>query len=195
MPERADWKKTLSKTEATAVAKLEQQGAVIKPFDVDEIEFHGIVIRFDDDQQTKCGLLSSASAQSLGELKNAILELRQTRLNKQDLARIYELRNLEGLDLAATSGPKISWKTVAKMKSLQMLDVSDNGVSDIDVKEFVALKKLRSLSLINTGITDECVVHLAALKNLRELYVARTKLTADGKSSLRKSLPKCEIID
>lgn len=193
MSERADWKITLTESERRAVSQLEVAGAVIKPFDVAGIDFHGTVVRFDNDQRTERGLISEASALSLSQLGNTLLELRQTTLNKRDLKCICQLKNLAGLDIAATSAATISWKTIAKLESLILLDASDNVVTNRDVSELKRLKKLRSLSLIGTSITDDCVADLALMTSLQELYLQRTKLSEEGLRQLRVRLPKCVI--
>ena len=163
-------------------------------------------------------MISDKAAAALAVLPQALLELRQTTLNKNDLAKIYRLTNLKGLDLAATSAadtvdqdrererPKpaetktarsrktvISVQSIAKMKSLIMLDLADNRVTDSDVAELRKLKELRSFSLINTSISDVCVNDLQKLERLRELYLTRTRLSANAIKLLREKLPRCVI--
>lgn len=139
---------------------------------------------------------------SLDLTDNAISDLSPL-MNLQKLERlrisgnqITDLRPLIGLPALRTlevSGNAVTdTSAVGSLATLQTLDLSDNPIGD-----FSGLKKLselQTLRLENTGLRDPDLENLYGMKKLYRLALDRNDgLTAETMSTLRASLPACDI--
>ena len=56
------------------------------------------------------------------------------------------------------------------------------------------MPSLKMLMIQETGINDRAVPTLARLQSLTLLNVLETRITAEGLRTLRKALPKCNVV-
>ena len=98
------------------------------------------------------------------------------------------------LDLHRTAVTDAGLQTLTKMPNLRRLQLQETNTGDAGLTGIKTLPKLEVLNLYDTHVTDKGLAGLASLKKLRKLYLWRTAATASGEASLRKQLPKLEIV-
>jgi hypothetical protein len=121
-----------------------------------------------------------------------VLTLRDTRVTDAGLKHLAGLPKLEHLTLDETAVTDEGAKQLAKFGSLSALSLNSTQVTDAGVKHLAAMPNLSALSLNSTQVTDEGLEHLAGSR-LNYLYMGDTRVTAEGVSRFRKSLPRCVI--
>jgi hypothetical protein len=123
------------------------------------------------------------------------------------LVHFAGLKQLEKLDLYATSVDDRAMRHIAKLRSLKELNVTpidvdergamrkeQHGITDAGLAELATLPNLETLYVSGT-FTDEGLFKLAALKKLRYLEVASKRVTPAGIKRLQEALPDLEITD
>ena len=63
------------------------------------------------------------------------------------------------------------------------------------MKELGKLNELEDLELYNTQTTDGCIAVLKEFEKLSRINVFDSRLTDVGIATLRKALPKCEVME
>ena len=98
------------------------------------------------------------------------------------------------LKLGDTQVTDAALTQIAKLKNLQKLHLEQTNVTDAGLKQLKDLNNLEYLNLYGTAITDAGLTELAGLKNLKTVYLWQTKVTEQGIASLKKVMPKLDII-
>ena len=97
------------------------------------------------------------------------LDLQDSSIDDDDLARLAGLRELEWVNLAATL-----------VKTPQKPGVSDDGLDHV-----AEWKKLRTLNLHGLPVTDEGIGKLGSLPALESLQLGGTRVTGEGLQGMR----------
>ncbi len=98
------------------------------------------------------------------------------------------------VDLSRKEVKDADLKCLQTLAELRSLKLDNTRITDDGLKHITDLKNLRRLTLSFTAISDEGLKHLTSLGHMEFLHVGYcARVTAQGKSLLRKSLPKLEI--
>lgn len=122
------------------------------------------------------------------------LHLLGTLASDEGLKHLGTLTSLQGLDLAGTPVSGTGLEAFAEIDTLWYLRASGTHISDESTKYVAALSSLRSLTLSGTAVSDRSLEEFARLTKLELLDVRETGMTDAGANTLRKSLPKCNIL-
>jgi hypothetical protein len=76
---------------------------------------------------------------------------------------------------------------------IEIVGLATRHVSHHLISELGSLGSLRMLSLTSTQVDDADLEHLKRLANLQELYLNYTNTTVEGRASLRRALPGCDV--
>ena len=148
--------------------------------------------------------------------KLRILAISNVALTDRGLARLRNLTNVYSLILRGTkitNNGVVALKAFPKLSNLSVnnTDIGDGGleilppgiqllaltgtkITDAGIAHLKRQRRLRLLRLDDTTVSDQCIDSLAAIKSLRELNLNGTRFTVAGVATLRKAMPKCEII-
>lgn len=107
-----------------------------------------------------------------------------------DLAFLEDLGELRLLDLSIWSIRGKGMKRIAGLRNLRSLALSSCWLQDGDLKALEGLSDLEKLDLQGNPITDAGLEHLKNLKSLRTLTLGGTRVTAEGRTALKKQLPR-----
>ncbi len=97
----------------------------------------------------------------------------------------------------ATNSAKLTddaLKSVIDLPELRQIGLSGTPVTDASSATLAAVRRLDALFLADTKLTDSGLVRLSACQQLRTLDVSQTLVTQSGISTLRKNLPKLNVI-
>lgn len=83
---------------------------------------------------------------------------------------------------------------IAGLPSLDNLQLAFTPVTDAGLAHLKGASTLRVLVLWDTKVTDRGLTHLTGLTKLSILNVKGTKVTAAGVDTLKKALPKLDVI-
>ena len=100
---------------------------------------------------------------------------------------------IRSLNLAHTRITDAGLEHLKGLSSLNGLNLYNTQVTDAGLEHLKGLTSLDRLYLNNTQVTDAGLEHLKGLSSLRGLDLDNTQVTAEGRASLRKALPNCEI--
>jgi hypothetical protein len=104
------------------------------------------------------------------------LDLFETQITEQGLARLSELPNLNSLYLPrGTTDAGLAH--IAGLPRLRRLWARDSAITDEGMKHFAGRQGLNFLDLSHAAITDEGVRHLAGMKLLLQINLADTHVT------------------
>ncbi|GAB3952519.1 ribonuclease inhibitor [Spirosoma harenae] len=149
------------------------------PAIIDELKKAGLLVLPLSKEQNQLEV-SAVNARTFNDAQAALLPKAGTQIVW------LKLGDTEVTDAALTQ--------VAKLKNLQKLHLEQTKITDAGLKQLKNLTNLEYLNLYGTAITDAGVAELISLKNLKTLYLWQTKVTDQGIATLKKSMPKLEII-
>ena len=143
-----------------------------------------------DGIEVKFGFPSKPRADDLvhlKELKNLKgLNFAATPVTDEGLAHVKGLQGLERLTLDFTRITDEGLKNLADLTSLRELRLGAFQVSDFGVMELKKLKNLEVLALYQTRVTDRCLTDVSEFARLRELYLGGTGITDEGLAEIKK---------
>jgi ubiquitin-protein ligase len=103
-----------------------------------------------------------------------------------------------GRQKAVPSIYDLAWRITrddkAKDKPIVDIDLRATKVTDASLKELAELNQLQHLELRNTQVSDAGLKHLAGLQQLKGLRLFNTQVTQEGEATLKKALPKLQIV-
>lgn len=147
------------------------------------------------DASQKLRMLSFSSPSSSDPLFESLslwpelrfLNLRQTQVTKEGLARIAPLQRLEALVLHQTRGMNDAClATVAKSSSLRQLDFDGTEVTDAGIAELIPMPNLANLNVMPApNITDAAAAHFVKMPALIRLFLFKSQLTDAGLAQLK----------
>lgn len=109
------------------------------------------------------------------------------------LSQLGLLSSVEDLRLYDTQVTDAGLGYLRGLTNLERLILCNTHVTDAGLVHLRKLTKLKDLSLVRTGVTDAGIEHLKGLSNLDLLELDGTKTTEEGRASLRRALPGCQI--
>ena len=115
-----------------------------------------------------------------------VLNLAQTGITDEGLARLHPFRELEVLGLARTRINGTGLRHLEAHPALEGLDLCETHVSDENLVHLERLTSLRSVLLEGNDIGDEGLVHVASQGNLECLWLSGTRITDEGLAHLRQ---------
>jgi Leucine-rich repeat (LRR) protein len=120
--------------------------------------------------------------------------LDSTKVTDAGLLHLAGLKRLRGLSLDDTRVTNAGLAHLGDFAALEDLELKGTQVTDVGLVHLKGIHNLHVLVLDGTQVTDSGLVHLSELGNLRELWLNNTKVTEAGVAKLRRSLPKCRIV-
>jgi hypothetical protein len=120
------------------------------------------------------------------------LHLGGTGVKDPELVHLKKFQSLKTLYLDSSTGDT-GLRHVSKVKTLRSLVLRDLPISDAGVEHLTNLKDLRILQMLFCPITDEACSSLRKLTKLESLVLPYRRLSKWAISTLRESLPNCEI--
>lgn len=121
---------------------------------------------------------------------------RNKAINDEGMISVQKLHQLHTLEIYGPYITDAGLKHLSDLPNLKELLIIDPGlgITDEGLKHLANLASLTMLSLDGAdAITDEGLRHLARLANLKELNIESAKVTTEGLTWLRSSLPHCRI--
>ena len=83
---------------------------------------------------------------------------------------------------------------VIDLPEVRQIGLSGTAITDASASTLATSRQLDTLVLANTALTDSGLVRLSSCQRLQTLDVSQTLVTQSGISTLRKNLPKLNII-
>jgi RNA polymerase sigma factor (sigma-70 family) len=122
------------------------------------------------------------------------LNLDGARITDAGLAELAGLTQLSGLSLNDTQVTGAGLAKLNRWTELRWLHANRTRFTDEGLACVAAFKGLTELNLDGTAITDAGLVHLAELKNLTHLRLRNTRVSGRAAATLRKHLPKVNVV-
>ncbi len=182
-----------SPKEEQVIRELVQIGAIIKRFEVREIETSGLLVRLKAEHLDAKGCVTSEVLVRIAQIPDLSLELRSLPLTDEGLVKLLQQSKPIGLDVSGSQLTSRALNSLAKAEQLRLLDLSFSRIGDENLERLSTLKKLRFLSLISTTTSDVGAKHLESITTLRELYLTKTRVSQTAVEQLGKQLPLCRI--
>lgn len=128
-----------------------------------------------------------------------VLDLTDTDLDDEALARLAGSTRLKSLSLAGTKIGNDGLRHIADLTELEELWLSSTEIDNQGLLHLANLRKLTALGVSNTGLTDAAVPILKRFTRLEYLELnvnvrSSTRLTERGLRELQKALPNCYIV-
>jgi thiol-disulfide isomerase/thioredoxin len=126
-----------------------------------------------------------------------IIDWHESQVADADLKKLKGLEGLKGLQQLVLVDTKVTdagLEGLKDLKELQVLFLGGTRVTNAGLKDLRGLKGLQRLGLARTRVTDAGLKELEGLKNLRLLFLTGTEVTEAGRASLKKALPKLQIV-
>lgn len=142
-------------------------------------------------QFTKIGEKELQQIEGIVSLR--LLRLSRTRVNDDSLRHITRLPELVMLYLSHNEITDQGIEHIVELRRLKALKLSETKIEDPSIVRLSELVDLEYLGLDQTQISDACVPYLARLKKLKYLNLSGTKVTPEGLTKLKTSLPDCFI--
>lgn len=143
---------------------------------------------------SNCDNITDSALKNLADLESMqMLFLNCTRFTGGSLVHLKNLKELRVL-WADFNNTEPSLEYVKDLEKLKGLTLIEAGTTDAGLEHVRTLKNLERLALESANITDAGLKHLEALKNLKMLYFDSAQCTEAAVESLRKALPKCEVV-
>ena len=176
-----------------AVVKLVQRGAVVKRFEVREIQTSGLLVRLKPEHLDAAGRIDSTLLHELGQVIDPAIEVRGLLLSDEGLKQLLEKVFPIGLDLSGSRVTDRGLEPLSESKRLRLLDLSFTGITDQGLIPVAKLPVLRHLSVLECSITDQGIATICKMDSLREIFLSKTRVTDAGLRRLQVSLPKCHV--
>ncbi len=130
------------------------------------------------------------------------VDLRGTKVTDTTLAYLGDLPALEAIDVGFAQITDNGLDLLTRLERLRELTIGGNKLTDTGLE---ALRLLPTLTYLDIGgpqrtdsglwsvsLTEKGVAAIATLRELRELHLSGTSITAEGLTTLRRSLTKLE---
>ena len=131
----------------------------------------------------------------LGRLERLrILYAGGTGVGDEMMSVLGTLPNIEDLDLSYTQVSDRGVVALGSCSRLRVLNLSGSHVSAKAIPSLAALAQLRRLLLVDLPLTDDDIQPLRTLTKLEHLNLCNTKVTAPGIASVKRALPRCEVL-
>jgi serine/threonine-protein kinase len=112
------------------------------------------------------------------------IDLTDTKVDDDDLARIHDLPELDLLRLNRLSITDKGFRHLTRLPQLSVLELVEARITDQGLRHLKNLPSLTWLTLDSTFVTDAGLVHLQSLPKLRILRLNRLRITDQGLSQL-----------
>jgi Leucine-rich repeat (LRR) protein len=112
------------------------------------------------------------------------LDLSDTQLTDEGVAKLASLDKLESLEMVRTNVTGPGFEALTALKRLQAVDLDETPVTDDGVACLARLPKLAVLDLNKTAVSDVALEHLRHNENLVSLGLYGTRVTDSGLASL-----------
>ena len=131
----------------------------------------------------------------LRDLKNLQgLDLGWTPVSDVDLTPLEDLTRMQALNLAGTQLTDAGLAHLGGLSELQILDLANTRITDRGLASIRGLTRLHTLFLDRTQVTDSGLAQLSGLSGLRQVVLIGALVTSVGIESLKRALPKCDVI-
>jgi hypothetical protein len=177
-----------------AIRELVRRGAVVKRFEVREVESSGLLVRLKEQHLEADGRVSQDIVAWLSMLPCLAVELRSLPLRDDGLQALWAATRPIGLDVSGTKITNRGLAAIATAAQLRLLDVGFTEVDDDGLTSLTKLRELRYVSFLGCRVTDRGMASLGKMTSLREVYVAETNISAAAVERLQTLLPKCRIV-
>ncbi len=158
-----------------------------------------VVERFDDLQQLTLMNRKRITDEGLRHLAGLteleVLAINGTNVTGAGLSYLRDCSKLEGLAMSNTPLTDVGLAHISSLKQLEWLQLNGTQVTDEGLLHLSGLTNLESLQLRDTAITDRGLKNLAGLQSLKKVLLGGTQTTADGRSLLKREVPKCTVSD
>lgn len=145
------------------------------------------------DELKKMGLLVLPLSKEQNQLEVSAVNVRTfTDAQAASLPKLSE--QLVWLKLSDTEVSDATLAQVAKLKNLQKLHLEQTKVTDAGLKQLKGLANLEYLNLYGTAVSDAGLAELVGMKSLKTVYLWQTKATEQGIATLKKAMPKLEVV-
>ncbi len=187
---------TSSRTECAerAIRELVRRGAVVKRFEVREVESSGLLVRLKEQHLEPDGRVSQDILAWLSMLPCLAVELRSLPLRDEGLQTLWAATRPIGLDVSGTKITNRGLAAIPTTAQLRLLDVGFTKVDDDGMTSLTKLRELRYVSFLGCRVTDSGIASLARMTSLREVYLAETSISAAGVERFQALLPKCRVV-
>ncbi len=177
-----------------AIRELVRRGAVVKRFEVREIESSGLLVRLKEQHLEADGRVSQDIVAWLSMLPSLAVELRSLPLRDDGLQALWAATRPIGLDVSGTKITNRGITSIATAAQLRLLDVGFTEVDDDGLTSLTRLRELRYVSFLGCRVTDRGIASLAKMTSLREVYLSETNISAVAVARLQTLLPKCRVV-
>jgi hypothetical protein len=106
---------------------------------------------------------------------------------------LEHLPELEILELTQTKVGDDALAKIGRMQRLEVLSLDHTRITSAGLKHLVGMPKLRSLSLRGCEIDNSAVLHLAQMTSLQELDLRATSLDVEGADEVLAAMPTCKF--
>jgi len=139
-----------------------------------------------------CGV-GGTDMQALITSRITDLDVSRTRVDDDAVASLAAMPELAKLNLYDTAVTGANLGQFARRGKLVWLNIDKTQVTDASLPQVAQIQSLTWLHLGRCDVTDDGIQVLAALENLQALTLTRTQVTRAGATTLKESLPACEI--
>jgi hypothetical protein len=177
-----------------AIRELVRRGAVVKRFEVREVESSGLLVRLKEQHLDPGGRVYRDILEWLSMVPSLAVELRSLPLKNDGLQELLAATSPIGLDVSGTKVTNRGLAAIATAAQLRLLDVGFTKVDDDGMTSLTKLRELRYVSFLGCRVTDSGIASLVRMTSLREVYLAETSISAAAVERLQALLPKCRVV-
>ena len=155
------------------------------------------VAQTEADPQIEAVAAIKASGGSVIETLGKIVRVRLAgaHVDESLLKHISGLRDLEQLNLHATTITGEEFRYLSELSKLRVLDLAATQNASAGVKYLIGLTGLQVLGLSNTDISDAELKLLEQLPDLQEVEVFNTQITEMGIQQFNALRPDCHVVE
>lgn len=139
------------------------------------------------------GVIAGDGARGIERLTAVIeFDFSESGITQATVARAAQVKSLRHLSLSGTKCEEAALAALAG-HPLESLNLSYSEMGDAALAHVSKLTNLQGLDVSRTLVTDTGLAQLTGLKQLRKVYARETSVTNQGRQTLKKALPGCQV--